>query len=145
PRGFAGKCRRNASVDGYAAVDRHREFQMNERTFEPMPRDELFIKPSGFFGKHACRYINSGVAKTVEALARNKRIWIFDRTYDTCDSSIYQCFGARRSSSVMVVGFQRNIGNSAASRISGLVQGYDFGVRFLVVFIRAFADDVAVL
>src|SRR6185437_562915 len=79
-----------------------------------------------------------------EALSRDFRIWVLNRSNHASNARFNQSIGAGRCSTVVRMWFQRDVGDRALSALTCLLEGIGFRMLDLLVNVKAFSDNLAV-
>ena len=119
--------------------------------FYPQPRfavhhalDESGIELGRSLSVYPDSHVDAGVTQACQAGARDLRVGVFHGCDHTPDPGIYQCLCARSGSTGMTARFQRDEGLGAAGRVTGSLEGVDFGVGSAGTLVPSLSDDLLV-
>src|SRR5215470_14376281 len=127
------------------AVESERGFQGDKRFVSGDPAGEGFVELLRFGFEQTGFDFDSCGAQAGKSGATRFRIGILDGGDYARDASRENRFGARARASCVIAGLQSHIESGTASAVAGLFQRNDFTMVALVILMKPFAKDCAVL
>ena len=134
---------RVAGARGNLAVERNRQFQMNEWTTGLHEMNVRFVQLRSFTGHQTGANHDARFAQVSKAPARNLRIWIFSGRYHAPNSCFDQGLCAWRGAPLMSMRLERNVGSTAPRLFARQFEGQRLCMLNLIVNIKALTDDLS--